>query len=110
MKQREVYYASLSPVRGSEQGGRRPVVVISGPTMNVNSNLVIVCPITSKRKMFGACVQVKASKSSGLKKDSEILTFQPRTVSKNRLKKKIGMISKAEFGEVVAGLFSIIKY
>ena len=50
MKQKDIYYANLDPVKGSEQRGQRPVVILSGNTMNTNMNLCIICPITSKIK------------------------------------------------------------
>jgi len=110
MKQRDIYLANLSPVKGREQGGTRPVVVISGNSMNGNLGVGIVCPISSRVKKYASCVLLKKNKTNNLKQDSEIITFQVRTVSKNRLVKKIGVVTEAEFQKVLAGLFLVLKY
>lgn len=110
MKQKDIYLANLSPTKGSEQGGLRPVVVISGDTMNDNLGVCIACPISSKVKKYASCVQLKKNKTNGLKQDSEIITFQVRTVSNKRLGTKIGKISEEELEKVLAGLFLVLKY
>ena len=52
MKQREIWYADLNPVKGSEQKGFRPVVIISGNVVNKYLNIVIACPLTTKIKGY----------------------------------------------------------
>jgi mRNA interferase MazF len=52
MKQCELWYADLNPVKGSEQAGMRPVVIVSGNLMNTYLNVVICCPLTSKIKNY----------------------------------------------------------
>ena len=110
MRQRDIYLANLSPIKGREQGGKRPVVIVSGDTMNKHFGLVIACPISSKIKNFASCVQLKKNRLNGLKQDSEIITFQLRTVSKTRLSNKIGKITERELQKVLAGLLCVLKY
>lgn len=110
MLQREIYLANLSPNIGNEQAGLRPVVIVSGNTMNRYFGVVIVCPISSKVKNYASCVTIKKAETNSLETDSEIITFQIRTVSKNRLGKCLGKISEAELNKVFKGLFEVLKY
>lgn len=110
MKQKDIYLADLNPTKGKEQGGKRPVVIISGDTMNDNLNLCIICAITSKIKHYPTCVFLKKNNTNKLECDSEIITFQTRTISKNRLVKKIGKISDNELNQIFSGLSKIYKY
>ena len=93
MWQKEIWLADLEPTKGREQGGRRPVVIISGDTMNEHYDVRIVCPISSQVKKFAGCVLLKKDKVNRLRADSEVLTFQLRTVSKGRLIKKMDSIT-----------------
>ncbi|MFA6991669.1 MAG: type II toxin-antitoxin system PemK/MazF family toxin [Candidatus Gracilibacteria bacterium] len=110
MKQKDIYLVDLNPVKGSEQSGKRPVVVVSGNTMNDNFGVAIVCPISSKIKNYPVCVQLKKNKTNNLKQDSEIITFQIRTISKNRLIKKLGKITDEDLAEVFKGLNTVLNY
>lgn len=110
MKQKDIYLVNLNPTKGSEQAGIRPIVIISGNSMNENFDVFIICPISSKIKNFTSCVVLKKSKTNGLQQDSEIITFQIRTISKNRLIKKIGEITNEELEQVFAGLNDVLKY
>lgn len=110
MKRGEVWFADLNPTKGSEQSGKRPVVIISGDTMNDTLPIVIVVPITSKIKAYPTCVLLKAGTNSGLKKDSEAIPFQVRTIAKNRLSKKIGVLTEKEIKEILTGLFLVLSY
>lgn len=110
MRQGEIYLANLNPTTESEQAGKRPVVVISGNTMTENFDVVIVCPLSSKVKNYDSCVKLKKDQQNGLESDSEIITFQVCTVSKNRLGKKLGEISEKQLNEVFKGLFEVLKY
>src|ERR1043166_2697396 len=91
--QGEVFWVNLDPVRGSKQAGKRPVVVISGNTLNESMPIRIVCPLTRKTRGSTGRVSVPKSRTNGLKQDSDILVFQIRTVSRERFGKKIGHIS-----------------
>ena len=110
MKQREIWLADLNPVMGSEQRGERPVVIISGNAMNDNLGICIVCPLSSKIKRYAGCRVISKSRETGLEADSEILTFQVRTISSGRFIKKLGEISIDDLKEVKKGLAEILTY
>lgn len=91
VKRGDIYYADLSPVIGSEQGGLRPVLIIQNDIGNKYSPTVIVAAITSQINKAKLPTHVEISASEyGLTKDSVILLEQIRTVDKRRLKDKIG--------------------
>jgi mRNA interferase MazF len=110
MIQKEIWYADLEPVKGSEQGGSRPVVIISGNVMNQMLPIVLVCPLTTKIKNIKGCVIIKKNKSNSLKADSELLVFQIRSISKSRLTKKIGTIDDKQLNYAIDGLHLFLKY
>jgi mRNA interferase MazF len=110
LKQAEIWLADLEPVKGSEQGKTRPVVIISGNTMNVHFPVVIACPLSSNIKNFASCVVIPKNKTNGLSCDSEIISFQVRTVSKERLVKKMGVISSLQLKELITGLNEILHF
>ncbi len=89
----DMYYADLSPVIGSEQGGIRPVLVIQNDVGNKHSPTVIVSAITSQQNKSKLPTHIElGSQKLGLKSDSVLLTEQIRTIDKSRLKEKIGHI------------------
>lgn len=91
LKRGDIYYADLSPVVGSEQGGTRPVVVIQNDVGNKYSPTTIVAPITSQLSRLRLPTHVRARSSlSDLPKNSMVLLEQIRTIDKKRLQKKIG--------------------
>ena len=93
VKRGEIYYADLSPVVGSEQGGVRPVLVVQNDVGNKYSPTVIVSAITSQINKAKMPTHVEINgKDFGLVKDSVILLEQIRTIDKKRLKEKIGKI------------------
>ena len=110
MRQGEIWSANLDPTKGSEQAGKRPVVIISGDTLNNTLPIVIVVPITSKIKSYPTCVRLPANKTSGLTKESEAIPFQIRAVAKNRLTKQIGSITNNELREILQGLFLALTH
>lgn len=87
----DIYYADLSPVIGSEQGGIRPVLIIQNDIGNKYSPTVIVTAITSQinKAKLPTHIEIKAAEY-GLNKDSVILLEQLRTIDKKRLREKIG--------------------
>ena len=93
IKRGELYYADLSPVVGSEQGGVRPVLIIQNDVGNKYSPTVIVAAITSKidKAKIPTHIELKAS-DYGLVKDSVALLEQIRTIDKKRLKEKVGYV------------------
>ena len=93
IKRGDMFYADLSPVVGSEQGGIRPVLIIQNDTGNKYSPTVIAAAITSQtgKNKLPTHKEI-GSKENGLKADSVVLTEQIRTIDKSRLKEKIGHI------------------
>lgn len=94
IKRGELYYADLSPVIGSEQGGVRPVLVVQNDVGNKYSPTVIAAAVTSKINKAKLPTHIELCASTyGLLKDSVILLEQIRTIDKRRLKEKIGILS-----------------
>ena len=93
VKRGDIYYADLSPVVGSEQGGIRPVLVIQNDIGNKYSPTVIAAAITSQINKAKMPTHIElAAKDYGLNKNSVILLEQIRTIDKRRLREKIGRI------------------
>ena len=93
VKRGDIYYADLSPVVGSEQGGIRPVLVIQNDIGNKYSPTVIAAAITSQINKAKMPTHIElAAKDYGLVKNSVILLEQIRTIDKRRLREKIGRI------------------
>ena len=93
IKRGDMFYADLSPVVGSEQGGIRPVLIIQNDTGNKYSPTVIAAAITSQMGKTKLPTHIEiGSQNNGLKSDSIVLTEQIRTIDKSRLKEKIGHI------------------
>ena len=86
----DIYYADLSPVVGSEQGGIRPVLIVQNDVGNKFSPTVIAAAITSRTGKARLPTHIEVVASSGLAKDSVILLEQIRTLDKRRLKEKMG--------------------
>lgn len=95
VKRGEIYYADLSPVVGSEQGGVRPVLIVQNDVGNKYSPTVIAAAITSQinKAKMPTHIEVDASEY-GLAKNSVILLEQIRTIDKKRLKEKIGSVDE----------------
>ncbi len=110
MKQREIWIADLNPVKGREQAGYRPVVVISGNVLNKYLDIVIACPLTTKIKNYKGNLILKPTEKNGLTQSSEVLVFHIRSLSKNRLMKKLGTITPDELNKIKQGLNDILKY
>ena len=90
----DIYYADLSPVVGSEQGGVRPVLIVQNDTGNRHSPTVIAAAITSQLGKARLPTHIAlAAQGSGLPKDSVILLEQIRTLDKHRLRERAGQIT-----------------
>ncbi len=100
IKRGEVYYADLSPVVGSEQGGIRPVLVVQNDIGNKYSPTIIAAAITSQINKSKLPTHIEVGQESGLPKDSVILLEQIRTLDKRRLKEKIGEIPRETMQQV----------
>ncbi|MBN2805640.1 MAG: type II toxin-antitoxin system PemK/MazF family toxin [Prolixibacteraceae bacterium] len=110
MKQKEIWLADLNPVKGSEQEGFRPVVIISGNMLNTYLPIVISCPLTTKVKNLKGNLVLEPTPINGLIQTSEILIFHVRSISKERLLKKLGVISDSQLNELKQGLNEILTY
>lgn len=101
IKRGDIYYADLSPVIGSEQGGVRPVLIVQNDVGNKYSPTVIAAAITSQHDKTQLPTHIKVNAvSSGLAKDSIVLLEQVRTIDKQRLKEKMGTLDNKSMGEV----------
>ena len=91
IKRGDIYYADLSPVIGSEQGGIRPVVIVQNDVGNKHSPTVMAAAITSKinKAKLPTHIEIDAE-TFGLPKDSVVLAEQIRTIDKKRLRERIG--------------------
>lgn len=101
IKRGELYYADLSPVVGSEQGGVRPVLVVQNDVGNKYSPTVIAAAVTSKINKAKLPTHIELpSNTYGLQKDSVILLEQIRTLDKRRLKERIGELNETTMSRV----------
>lgn len=97
----DIFYADLSPVIGSEQGGLRPVLIVQNDIGNKYSPTVIAAAITSKMSKAKLPTHIGVlAKDVGLNKDSVILLEQIRTIDKTRLKEKMGHLDGDAMNEV----------
>ena len=93
VKRGEIYYADLSPVVGSEQGGIRPVLIVQNDVGNRHSPTVIAAAITSQRDKSRLPTHIEVSADTcGLSKDSVVLLEQIRTIDKSRLRERMGKL------------------
>jgi len=97
----DIFYADLSPVVGSEQGGMRPVLIVQNDTGNKHSPTVIAAAITSQVGKSRLPTHIELSgQSCGLSRDSVILLEQIRTIDKSRLREKMGRLDEPLMNEV----------
>ena len=105
VKRGDIYYADLSPVVGSEQGGLRPVLIVQNDVGNKYSPTIIAAAITSQLGKAKLPTHVElAAEKFGLPKDSVVLLEQIRTLDKRRLKERIGALDNAIMSKVNGGL------
>jgi mRNA interferase MazF len=104
-----LYLANLNPRFGTEPGKTRPVVIIQSDLINEQHASTIVCPITTNVVKSANILRVHLSKkTSGLKKDSDILVDQIRAIDNNRLVKKIGKLNSRERDRLLSNLQILI--
>lgn len=97
----DIFYADLSPVVGSEQGGVRPVLIVQNDVGNKYSPTVIAAAITSQQQKARIPTHIAiGAESTGLSKDSVVLLEQVRTIDKRRLKEKMGSVDEASMSKV----------
>ena len=102
-----VLWADLDPTRGHEQGGQRPVVVISQDVFNARSGTIVAMAIASQPQRAGFPLTLPLA-SVKLPKPSWVKISQVRTLSVQRLGKKLGRVSAEELGRLVEGLNEIV--
>ena len=101
IKRGDIYYADLSPVVGSEQGGIRPVLIVQNNVGNRYSPTVIAAAITSQVNKAKMPTHISlGARSFGLTKDSVVLTEQIRTLDKRRLREKMGTLDAANMRRI----------
>ena len=100
IKRGEIYYADLSPVVGSEQGGIRPVLIVQNDVGNKYSPTVIAAAITSQLTKAKLPTHIELGTEAGLAKDSVVLLEQIRTLDKKRLKEKICDVSEIKMAQI----------
>ena len=101
VKRGDIYYADLSPVVGSEQGGIRPVLIVQNDVGNRYSPTVIAAAITSQTEKSKLPTHIELhSRDCGLTKDSIVLLEQVRTIDKRRLREKMGSLDPASMSQV----------
>ncbi len=101
VKRGDIFYADLSPVVGSEQGGMRPVLIVQNDTGNRHSPTVIAAAITSQtgKARLPTHIELNA-RSVGLSRDSVILLEQIRTLDKSRLRERMGRLDEGTMTKV----------
>lgn len=111
IKRGEIYYADLSPVVGSEQGGVRPVLIIQNDVGNKYSPTVIVAAITSQINKAKIPTHVELSALQyNLPKDSVILLEQIRTIDKRRLQDKLSILDREKMHKVNLAMLISLGY
>ena len=103
-KRGQIYYADLSPVKGSEQGGHRPTLIIQNDVGNKYAPTVIVAVITSRHTKAKLPTHVWLNAECGLPKESMVECEQVRTIDKSRLKNFMGAVSDEVMAEIDKGL------
>jgi mRNA interferase MazF len=103
----EIRWADLNPVRGKEQAGRRPVLVLSHDVFNERSGTVIAIALTSQPQRAGFPLTLELQ-SKGLPKKSWVKISQIRTLAVERIGQRLGKVSLEELAQVVEGLNEII--
>lgn len=97
VKQGDIYLANLNPVKGHEQAGLRPVLILQSDILNERLNTTIAAPITKNMLSKGFLTTIfLPRKTAGLTEDSLALLFQIRALDKTRLLKKMGKIDSSE--------------
>ena len=101
VKRGDIFYADLSPVIGSEQGGMRPVLIVQTDTGNKHSPTVIAAAITSQTGKARLPTHIELNAQSvGLSRDSVILLEQIRTIDKSRLRERMGKLDDTTMTKV----------
>jgi len=103
----EIYWADLNPVRGRKQAGRRPVLILSNDLFNRRSGIVIAVAITSQQQRAGFPLTFSLPRER-LSKPCWVKISQIRTISVERIGKRMGSMDTDELGQIVDGLLELI--
>jgi mRNA interferase MazF len=103
----EIYWADLEPIRGHEQGGRRPVLILSHDVFNERSGTVIALAITAQPQRAPYPLTWHVPRGS-LPQDSWVKIAQIRTLSTERLGRRVGQLSERDLDEILDGLWQLI--
>ena len=103
----EIYWADLNPVKGSEQAGHRPILVISHDIFNMKSGTIIGLALTSRPQKAGFPLSLQIT-SENLPKQSWVKISQIRTLSVERLGTKLGTISQDELERIIEGFNELV--
>ncbi len=103
----EIRWAEINPVRGKEQAGRRPVLVLSHDVFNERSGTVIAMALTSQPQRAGFPLTLELQ-AKGLPKQSWVKISQIRTLAVERISRRLGTVSPEELAQVIEGLNEII--
>lgn len=104
IKRGQIYYCDLSPVKGSEQGGYRPVLIIQNDIGNKYSPTVIAAVITTRKTKANLPTHIWLNAECGLPKESMVECEQVRTIDKTRLKELMGQVSQEVMSEIDKGI------
>ena len=104
IKRGQIYYCDLSPVKGSEQGGYRPVLIIQNDIGNKYSPTVIAAVITTRKTKANLPTHIWLNAECGLPKESMVECEQVRTIDKTRLQEFMGQVSQEVMSEIDKGL------
>ena len=110
MKQGEIWHATLDPIEGSKQLGFRPVLIVSGNLVNEHAPVVICCPLTTKLKYYKGDLIIEPDAQNGLKKQSEVMVIHIRSLSKTRLKQRIGKIPIASVSAIKNTINDLLNF
>ena len=101
ISQGAIYFADLNPIKGHEQAGIRPVLILQNNILNNNLNTVVIAPLTKNLKAKGLLTTYFLSqKTSKLKHDSIAILHQIRSIDRSRLLNKISLLNRYEFANI----------
>lgn len=109
-RQGEIWLADLNPVVGKEQRGYHPVVILSGNMLNRHLPLVFATPLTTRIKRYKGNPIIMPEPGNGLAEPSELLVFHFRSMSRERLVKKIGTVRPSQVIEAIKTLNDLIRF
>ena len=109
-RQGELWMASLDPVKGSEQAGFRPVLVVSGDLLNQNLGVRWVVPLTTKMPGYAGNPQLEPSLTNGLSHPSEVLVLHLRSMDQSRLIQRLGAVEPDVLYRVHETVAKILRY